>query len=838
MKTLPDFTVLAIHRLTVRSTRWLPPASVRCLPWLLLIGLAMDGLPPVTTAQAQDVEVSVPYTGHSESEVTIPLDLRFSSDKRELKVKVKAVAGEGYSGTYVFKQNFELKTPLPSDFTAEDLTEAKGQSEHTLTVKWLGPGKESTTQLRIFNILVPAGGGGGGPPPDMPFVLLTTFDFVWCQLETDEPNPQPITKLIMPAESETNLVGRLILGNGRVPDEGSLELVMPSALGTVDPSNAAAIQAGCVPFKITSGTEGVGPQNIVLKNPSCKDPSKQPTTLTAASTNIATTIVKIDRLEFEQAGTTGDLSADTTGYRFFPDAATAQGSTRNIARVRAVLKPNPENARHLQDIQAAIKACFRTFDVDDSSADTVIDPDGNGRDNRGTVNGTNLDTPGTPHDPDGTGYRGRLREPEKAFLAEGAIVEVQPFLKDGELRAEVELATSFQPGDNFRVAASLLKDKLQELNENTSVPTTGDIQNFKGKATSQLSVWRTLHIELDSMGTVANNLEKGKIVSVEGSPIGSYKASFANALAPDPSLNLDSANPLAGRFQNGTIHIGTLNPPSKTFPLLGNGNAYVRTQPGAAGNPFDIPFTISLKKASKSGKTLQIRPNARGARIDIAQGTALVPGEFDGGKMDIAGHTFKVLTNQKFVVFLKDATPELSFELYDDDNLTLLSNNPDVSLFAGALAEVFIAPKYDVPNPNPRTPFVLNLLTRGINQKMNWDSRGLNSVKYWVAYVWSGYQPSMNKDCDPNNESWTRGETVWTGGSVIYRETIRDLISSRVDPEGTGPEGDTVVHEVGHTLNDTANQQEWLRMEPVTDRNGHYLPNVKKVIRKSSKPRS
>lgn len=205
-------------------------------------------------------------------------------------------------------------------------------------------------------------------------------------------------------------------------------------------------------------------------------------------------------------GTTGDLSNDNPdgdgitrpafagGWRFFPDAATYATRTvsRNRVRIRATVMP----------AQAGVQVHFRSFDVDDPSADMTIDPNGgDGSDNRGTVEGMSLDQPGLLAM---GGYRGRLRRVGGGFAMEGGIVSVPTVIDAaGNAVAEVELATSFNPGDNFRVAANTNHGRVQNLNDTTSVPTTGPIAGFTAGAVSdQLSVWRRFHVEQDRMASI------------------------------------------------------------------------------------------------------------------------------------------------------------------------------------------------------------------------------------------------------------------------------------------------------------------------------------------------
>jgi len=158
------------------------------------------------------------------------------------------------------------------------------------------------------------------------------------------------------------------------------------------------------------------------------------------------------------------------GLRMFPDAAEPGGNPRQVVRVKATvgdLAPGEKRDGHM--------VYFKSFDVDDPSANTgPIDDEGQTQDNRGTPPEGNLN-PGF------------------------AVTNAQ-----GE--ATVDFTVTMKPGDNFRVAADLNNDTwlnglkvkqndpqalIYESDEVTPVP--------PGKRTDLLTVWRKLHVEVDSM---------------------------------------------------------------------------------------------------------------------------------------------------------------------------------------------------------------------------------------------------------------------------------------------------------------------------------------------------
>lgn len=101
----------------------------------------------------------------------------------------------------------------------------------------------------------------------------------------------------------------------------------------------------------------------------------------------------------------------------------------------------------------------------------------------------------------------------------------------------------------------------------------------------------------------------------------------------------------------------------------------------------------------------------------------------------------------------------------------------------------------------------------------SWDTRGLNSDAFWVAYVLEGFQGADDDDADPDNLDATgkridsdvrtrlgvtqpifpMNPAILPGGSIIYYEVIRDA-ARQLGLNGTDVEQDVVVHEIGHAL--------------------------------------
>ena len=212
------------------------------------------------------------------------------------------------------------------------------------------------------------------------------------------------------------------------------------------------------------------------------------------------------------------------GDRFFPDALVGNINVgRNIVRVRTEVTGVPEGT----------PVYFRAFDVDDPSSDLIIDPndakvEDSGGDNRGRIGtGTALHNPVASISLNvntKNGYNGRLRsvnfvnnkETAGEWKVDGEVVEalVKKIQINGadHFVAEVDLLTTFAPGDNFRVVASLNDGGLKNADPG-KLKTDGD---FPG-VTPQLAIWRHLHVEDDAgsdiyklMQAVGDNRQKNR----------------------------------------------------------------------------------------------------------------------------------------------------------------------------------------------------------------------------------------------------------------------------------------------------------------------------------------
>ena len=170
------------------------------------------------------------------------------------------------------------------------------------------------------------------------------------------------------------------------------------------------------------------------------------------------------------------------GLSIFPEKVTPGDTVENnTVKVRAVVEP----------AVAGVDFYFRVFDMDYFLSDAApIDLNG---------------TAGMDNIKDGT-----MTPPGGIFVGGTDRISAKTVLNGGKAEAEVTLRVSRQPGNNFKVTATSEKSYSDALQINASGTGIVDAQGRTlptaiGKRTDMLTVWRTLHVELDSMGLVAGN---------------------------------------------------------------------------------------------------------------------------------------------------------------------------------------------------------------------------------------------------------------------------------------------------------------------------------------------
>ena len=428
------------------------------------------------------------------------------------------------------------------------------------------------------------------------------------------------------------------------------------------------------------------------------------------------------------------------GKRIFPDWQ-FQGDTqtnRRVVRVKAETTMGQGQT-----------VFFKSFDVDEPGTDSLpIDTNGTaaGLDNRGEPKIGTLNMAQAPTDSNGV--------------------------------ATVEFTTTMQPGDNFMVAAS------KDSNYLNGVVATGpglkdssgnNLPTLKAKATPMLTVWRRLHVEVDSMGLVEGNRVTGNIVSMVGS--GSVIGP-CNPKCPAPNqkhmVTIDKSVE-SNRYNNsqGKMTIGNV----------------IYNVDSAGGNTVTILTPGGVRPV---GSTYTLVDDDDYNFSDVNN-----PLDGDEGEdiTEMAGVTFSLMQP---------------------------NDNPEQNVYAAA----YIRPVYDgggsLANNRSNELFFANIPVEGtrggpaVSAQMAQNSTNNENDAFWVVYVQLCYQGPLNLDLDLNDEPGLLGVTdsepitdttdavtssagVKRGGegSLIFLEVVKDIFL--VNP-GSFAFVDirTVPHEVGH----------------------------------------
>jgi hypothetical protein len=443
------------------------------------------------------------------------------------------------------------------------------------------------------------------------------------------------------------------------------------------------------------------------------------------------------------------------GKRIFPDWQ-APRDTVNRRRVRVKAQTT---------LGSGQTVFFRSFDVDDPSSDTSpIDTNGSaGDDNRGTPKIGTLNVASAQTDANGV--------------------------------ATVEFTTTMHPGDNFMVAASKDQTYLNGVVVNGTGlrdSSNNNLPTLKAKATPMLTVWRQLHIEVDSMDRVTGNAISGGIRYIEANQqIGPCPPkSFCPPDRTQHMVGIDKGvRADYGRFVNGEgrmIISGITYVVSWVTPLDDN-SAIVAIDTPNQVTPTGTTFTLVDDDDFNSNDTGNLRDD-------------------EGEDVTALSDTFSLMQN---------------------------SDDPAKNIYAAA----YIRPVYDgagpVNNTNNQSDilFDLNVPTGpsvvaqiGIGQ----SSADNENDSYWVAYIQVAYQGDENADLDLNNEPGLGGITVTSStadfvhseadvpvggdGSLIYIETLRDLNANK----GVDARRRAAPHEVGHQMGITGDNElaPWGIMNP------------------------
>ena len=390
------------------------------------------------------------------------------------------------------------------------------------------------------------------------------------------------------------------------------------------------------------------------------------------------------------------------GQRIFPDKQTADDTVnRRRVRVRATLSsPAP-----------GVPIFFRTFDVDDPSSDAVpVDPNAaDGNDNRG--------------------------------MPQAGTLSVASAQTDASGAAQVELTVTMQPGDNFRVAAVCNSTALGGVVVNGT-----DLKDSSGNTlptqrvnvTDMLTVWRRVHVEMDSMGPVVGNQVAGTIRRARpDTDTGTIQLSIRERLE-------------LGRFQGGLITIDGLG----GFPVYYNtrGTISVASSLIPQGAVLAGRAYVLVDDDDFNGDDLNLLDGDDGENV-TAPDTSLMQDSDDPGKNVFA--------------------PAYVRPIYD------IGDNNDFVLFVLNVAK-------DAPS--------------AIIATYDFDTVGTEAdPAFWTVYLLGAYQFIRSEDLDPGVELMSAlgiVDTINGRGASVYNEVARTG-----EIPFSGINALTAAHEIGHLFN-------------------------------------
>jgi hypothetical protein len=300
---------------------------------------------------------------------------------------------------------------------------------------------------------------------------------------------------------------------------------------------------------------------------------------------------------------------------------------------------------------------------------------------------------------------------------------------DAAGEALVEFEVGMQPGNNYRIAATVIPDSnLNSLQVNDPVanyyvPASGEKirGGFDGALSPLLTVWRKLTLEFDSMSAAVGNARAGTLRKViPGVPKSNQSTLIFDVLNPDVDHN---------ELENGNVTIGGVS-----YRVLGNHKR------GLYNSEFVmVDAVISVG----------------------AEGTVCTFVDDDESLLPQAG--------------LPSGLPKLN------DLPTILPllqksfTKADIFLVDGNAAGW---------NIRPTLPFHLNEPATVLFGSSFDDNQDLSdSANFWLHLVSFGYQPSPEEDQDPDNEpplygGTPKGQILNARFSVIYVESVREIWAS------------------------------------------------------------
>ncbi len=495
------------------------------------------------------------------------------------------------------------------------------------------------------------------------------------------------------------------------------------------------------------------------------------------SDRVIVTVIDLEvewhRLDLSEiVGPPNDHPSGTVGHKYFPDASAPNGPWNNLVKVYARTDP----------AVSGITVHLESLDPDDPSANDLgnpVDPDLLGGDNDTEASGN-----------------------QTASVQTGS-----------EGIAILDFYLAHHPGDNHRIAATLKQASLQKIN-NDNVPPSGgaatsecrfapnDCQPwaFIGHVSPLLTIWRKLHVELDSWGPGGEPpAATNKRILDQGIETNHPSHRWAKI----QNLNL-------GPAQNGRLEGGRLT--------VSGGGTYV-----------------ILDNISEAGGDKIYVEDPNGAIMgDVGKNSTAIDddGTFTPRKPDIS------LMNPKYrpaYVMIEEVPAESTLTIPFHVNLSLDADEAEVATAPGRSGALATSNTYWTSQ--------IVLAYQGVVET---DFDPDHIYHFWTPqdFKWGEDHQLFGQTPPPN---WTGYDNF----STIFWETARDYAAWTVihsqPPFGIVPvaqasdiERVTVVHEVGHQFGiyHPARPMNSIMDDGVVDPALEFSPSQLQIIRSSPSPES
>jgi hypothetical protein len=543
------------------------------------------------------------------------------------------------------------------------------------------------------------------------------------------------------------------------------------------------------------------------------------------------------------------------GLRIFPCKQTPNDKVnRRIVKVKATFDVPPEIV--------VANVYFKSFDVDDPSSDTL--PIDNENYVVGNEKVDNKDLVNPIHGTFGAvEIEGEAKPPDVIRISERQLI-IPLGKRRGTVIVIAEFEVTMQPGDNFRIAVGICSpmvlyglyarhpdsvistgqtyDVARIFKENDPIPMMTLFKiggnetvfqqspgSYDKMQTVMLTVWRLLHLEVDSMDAVPKkgsekNFIAGTIDTIVcfiGASIKKATSVFTNPTPTcdgDSSPNFNDSLPGYGRFESGKVEIGTDR--IKTDGLDGNGDLFISNN----DDGINIPFLVSKKSfGTLSGYIMDMTRPWKKFVLNIQSGGDLTQ-DYVGGTINISGVEMTISTIFDKESLSVEEIKDISFELRDDDTATMPHRPLIDALVYEKYGDAYILPIVDgggnTANNKDAVPFELNLdssngnvLLKKLDDTDALESDGNRADNYWIAYIMGCYQPhpyttykdaegnvTWRGDNDPDSETSLEGIAVGKKGAFYFHEVMLDGQKEN----GWGEtrrltyEQRVVIHEIAH----------------------------------------